>query len=92
MKNKIIFSKLSYSEKVLRKALYWLSEDCCWELNETDDNWLVLVHEESEEMFNTAELNRLINDFKLRELLDIETKELRINLIKSAFQKIINHG
>lgn len=78
------FSKESLSEKVLRKALYWLSESGGWELSEDSDQFKVVLAEDS----LTEELNRLVNDFKLREELDIRTSNARENVVMAALKRL----
>lgn len=88
--NKIRLSKSSHSEEVIRKALYWLTESCSWELNESETEWLVTISTNGLGDPSTTELNRLINDFKLRESLDLRTKGLRMKLIQTSLAKIVS--
>ncbi|MFC1333184.1 MAG: His-Xaa-Ser system protein HxsD [gamma proteobacterium symbiont of Clathrolucina costata] len=86
MSSKFEFNRDDYSEQVIRKALYWLSETCEWSLGEEGSDWIVRVKGDVDNA--EFELSRLLNDFKLREQLDIETKGMRKELIRSALHGI----
>jgi len=88
MQRKIGFTKSSHSEEVMRKSLYWLPEGCRWEFSESPTEWCVTISADDQVEIYIADLNRRINDFKLRELLDFKTKNLRIRLIQSALERI----
>ena len=66
------FPKSQYSEHVVRNALYWLSEHTQWVLTDDESCWHVRLLDGSFE--NLATLNRLLNDFRLREDLDRRTQ------------------
>jgi len=85
----LFLSKTSYSETIVRKALYWLSEYCIWQLEETNEAWKVTLLAEGKELdCYQADYHRLLNDFKLRETLDRNTKHLRSKIIYAALKKI----
>jgi len=88
MQRKIIFLKLGYSEEVIRKSLYWLPEGCHWEFSDTSDEWCVTMCSGDRVESYVSDLNRRINDFKLREILDKKTKNLRVRLIQSALSRV----
>jgi His-Xaa-Ser system protein HxsD len=75
-----------YSEQVVRKSLYWLSELSGWELSDDAASWIVNLHSDSAEA--TTTLHRLLNDFLLRESIDRTTKGLRARVISAALKKL----
>ena len=89
MKQLIKYPKETCSEQSIRKALYWLSKVCEWKLDSSDNSWQIelLV---SESYFDEckAELDRLLNDFILREELDRKTKYLREKIIFGALERL----
>lgn len=91
MKNLIKYPKDTYSEQSIRKALYWLSKVCQWKLDSSGDSWLIELSV-TDTNFNEckAELDRLINDFILREELDKKTKHLREKIISAALERLTN--
>jgi len=79
--------KSEYSEMVVRKALYWMSDIAEWTLNSDDNYWLI--------DFNTANLSatkakfsRLLNDQILREKMDLETDHVRRAIISKVLSDI----
>jgi His-Xaa-Ser system protein HxsD len=88
---KIILPKAKYSEKVVRKTLYWCSEFCQWELQETNDDWVIQIEGAGPENHATK-FHRILNDFILREELDRSTKNLRIQIVTAAMEGIRDNG
>jgi His-Xaa-Ser system protein HxsD len=84
----IKLKKDKFSENVVRKSLYWLSEKCKWRLNESHDSWEVIFENSPDGEEHSFELHRLLNDFLLREKLDIETGDLRKKIVSSSLRKI----
>ena len=83
------FKKKSISENVLRQSLYWLSSKCDWGLEETKEAWEIHLNcKESEIEKNISFLNRLINDFKLREEIDSKTLNLRQKIITKVLMDL----
>ena len=78
--------KKQYSESVIRKSLYWLSDEFSWELDEDEDAWIICFELDSQAA--AYELNRLLNDFLLREQLDQQTGAERQAVILSALKRI----
>ena len=83
LSNIIVFEKDKYTEAVIRKSLYWLSEKCKWKLNDCSSTWEVEIHISEDLESNIYEFHRLLNDFLLREKLDIETGALRKKVISA---------
>jgi len=87
----IELEKSSYPEQTVRKSLYWLSEDYQWQLNETENHWLITIFVSQESLEKaTSRFHQLLNDFLLRHQLDIKTQFLREKIIFSALEKIAN--
>lgn len=74
-------SKNEYSEIVIRRALYWLSRDGNWTLQETAESWVVEL--EDADLVRNLEfaLVRNLNDELLREKIDIQTRGLKKSII-----------
>ncbi|WP_261881623.1 His-Xaa-Ser system protein HxsD [Vibrio pelagius] len=63
--------KSSFSELVVRQALYWMSPITTWKL--TDEDILWTVHFFSQDEGVILEFERLLNDYLLREKLSEKT-------------------
>ena len=84
-KTKIVLPKADYSETVVRKTLYWMSEVCHWQLDSVDEDWVVYLDAGNDGL---GEFHRILNDFILREKLDVETKNLRMEIINAALTRL----
>lgn len=78
------FAKAQVSEPVLRKALYWLSEQTDWQLDDAGEEFQVTLSSPEA----AAELHRLVNDFVLRETLDRKTGQARERVIAAALDRL----
>ena len=88
MKNhKIHFNKEQISDRVIRRALYWMSDSCGWLLNDDQESWIVTLDEKAEPK-DVQTLHRLINDQILREKIDIETGGLRRSIVRKVLTSI----
>ena len=86
---KLILLKSSYSEDVIRKSLYWMSEHCPWELNERGNSWEVCFRGKEDNIISAkTTFNRLLNDFKLRKQHDAATSNLRKKIITNTLTKL----
>lgn len=85
----IELSKVSYSEMVVRKALYWCSPFGEWTLHFNEQNWVINIGNPSASF--EAELHRHLNDFILREKLDKKTAYLRDEIITAALKAVKRH-
>lgn len=84
--HKIILLKTTYSENVIRKALYWMSATTTWLLEEDESHWIVVLTIKNEG--DTGKFNRLLNDQVLREKIDNETGMARRSIIKKVLNSL----
>lgn len=85
----ISLSKEDYYESAIRKALYWLSEDSEWILTVTDKEWKIeITCEASEEINIESKFYRLLNDYLLREKLDMGTLSLKRAIITKSLKDL----
>ena len=86
--------KNEFSNTVVRKALYWLSEKATWNIKDVDEKYIINI--EPIEVSNSSsiedEFHRLLNDFYLREQIDKSNKGLRKEIIKQALTKVYLHN
>lgn len=75
-----------YSECVIRNSLYWMSAVTHWKLDENDQNWIVSFEDWNDEV--EFELERLLNDYKLREKLQAHTGQVRTSIIDNVLRSI----
>ena len=80
------YSKKNYSEWVIRNSLYWFSNHSKWSLEESDGFWLLTIQEDEENA--TQELDRLINDYLLREKIMKKTESVREKIALKVLQSI----
>ncbi|MBQ3657780.1 MAG: His-Xaa-Ser system protein HxsD [Bacteroidales bacterium] len=73
-----------YSDKCISNAIYWLSEKYIIERKLDGDIETISVNDDNGENFRTEFLRRL-NDFKLREIIETETKDIKTILYAKAF-------
>lgn len=69
------YLKNQHSEWVIRNSLYWMTPVTRWQLDEDESSWL--VHLESADDETLFELNRLLNDYALREKVMLRTQKIR---------------
>ena len=80
------YSKKNYSEWVIRNSLYWLSNYGKWSLEESEEFWSVSIQEDEESAIQ--ELDRLINDYLLREKIMKKTEGVREKIALKVLQSI----
>ena len=80
------YSKKNYSEWVIRNSLYWLSNYSKWSLEESEEFWSVSIQEDEENALQ--ELDRLINDYLLREKIMKKTEGVREKIALKVLQSI----
>lgn len=80
------YNKNTYSEWVIRNALYWMTSRTQWKLEQDDTFWnLHLECSEDEIIF---ELERLLNDYKLREMISLQTENIRNRIAIRVLESI----
>ena len=81
----INFNKENLSSMVLRKALYWLDDECSWTMQETSSEWHIeLLCDELQLKHYEGIVHQLVNDYALREQINLQTDDLkRAIIIKS---------
>ena len=82
---KTLVAKSTCEELIIRKALYWLSKECDWVLEETDVSWVVKY--DSKDNLKPL-ISRLINDQILRNDIDRNTGHLREKIIHKVLSDI----
>ncbi len=80
------YSKKNYSEWVIRNSLYWFSNHSKWSLEESEEFWSVSIQEDEESAIQ--ELDRLINDYLLREKIMKKTEGVREKIALKVLQSI----
>jgi len=82
-------SKHLYSELVVRKALYWLKSEYQWTMDENESAWLITFSCSQEDFLHCKyELNKLLNDYSLREKIDSQTDDLKLAIIRKALKDL----
>ena len=82
----IELEKSVYSEWVIRNSLYWMSAMTPWELAMNETHWVIELDDHNKE--TRQELNRLLNDYSLREKIMSRTEEVRNNIIEHVLSDI----
>lgn len=78
--------KSEYSEWVVRNSLYWLSSVTTWNMKSTETLWLIELGESDKTI--TQELDRLLNDYTLRESIMLKTGSVRDAIAVSVLEGI----
>ncbi|WP_244913651.1 His-Xaa-Ser system protein HxsD [Pantoea coffeiphila] len=78
--------KTEYSEWVVRNSLYWMSAITHWQLDGDDRDWIVSFKLSNDEV--EFEFERLLNDYKLREQLQVHTDAVRTAIIDNVLRSI----
>lgn len=79
--------KSQYSEIVVRKSLYWIDPNQLWTLTSEERDWAISVKAPSQNF--EALLHHHLNDFLLRERLDVQTQALRQAMISASLQAVM---
>ena len=80
------FRKDRHSEWVIRNSLYWLSARCKWSLSESESEWLVSL--EGADADTLYEIERLTNDYRLREIVMHKTGAVRDSIAQGVLLSI----
>ncbi|MDR6982049.1 His-Xaa-Ser system protein HxsD [Rheinheimera pacifica] len=88
--DKISLSKSNYSEWVIRNSLYWLSSVTDWKLSDSDSYWTIILSDNNEQV--VSQLHRLLNDYKLREIITNKTQcitdAIAVNVLTSIDNRL----
>lgn len=79
----IKLKKNIYPIEAIRNAIYWLSDDFAILLSEDNDNYVVSSDDFND--FNKKLFLKSLNDFSLREQINLETKDIKNLVISKAF-------
>ncbi|TFU09386.1 His-Xaa-Ser system protein HxsD [Proteus mirabilis] len=71
-----------YSQWVIRNSLYWMSIYSNWLLEETDEQWKITFKNNDESVL--FEINKLLNDYILREIIELKTGKFRESVINKV--------
>lgn len=85
---KVEIDRNIYSDSVISKAIYWLSEDFVIERHLLDNgNETIIATPKGETSVETfpSRLSTLLNDFKLRQIVAEETRDIKTILYAKAF-------
>lgn len=82
----IKLERSAYSEWVVRNALYWMSAITQWNLESSEKYWVILIKNSDTEI--RQELDRLLNDYTLREQLMLKTENVRNSIIESVLSSV----
>lgn len=75
-----------YSDSVISKVIYWLSSKYITKRESRKDHEVVDISISLEEETDfEAEFFKLLNDYKLREIVSLETREIKTILYAKAF-------
>ncbi|OZG70866.1 His-Xaa-Ser system protein HxsD [Hahella sp. CCB-MM4] len=82
--------KSDYTEWVIRNTLYWLTPYSRWQLSDSSTHWIIQFESPSNDLF--YELDKLLNDYTLRENVMEKTSTIReaitLNVLKSIQQRL----
>ncbi|EPG7665377.1 His-Xaa-Ser system protein HxsD, partial [Proteus mirabilis] len=70
------------SQWVIRNSLYWMSIYSNWLLEETDEQWKITFKNNDESVL--FEFNKLLNDYILREIIELKTGKFRESVINKV--------
>lgn len=86
---KFTVSVKQYNESVLNKCFYWYGKDYNVNITENDTDYVIELSTVNGEILNqdilVHKINRDLNDFRLRDIVASETKNIRELLIAKAF-------
>ena len=74
-----------YSDSCISKVAYWLSDQYAIERHLEGDEEIVSIEEVDDEQKLRQLILEKLNDYKLREIIESETKDIRTILYAKAF-------
>ncbi|HHR6128749.1 TPA: His-Xaa-Ser system protein HxsD [Providencia alcalifaciens] len=82
----VTLNKQDYSLPVVRQALYWMSEFSEWTIDDKG-NELAITFIDNNEMV-LFKFYQLLNDYSLREKIDIKTRHVRNSIINKVLASL----
>ena len=74
-----------YSDNCISKVVYWLSDQYAIERHLEDEEEMISIERVDDEQKLRRLILERLNDFKLREIIEAETKDIRTILYAKAF-------
>ena len=87
---KITVDKSIYSDACISKTIYSLSDRFSFERVSRDNIEVVTIHEKGDIRMSESLFWDTLNDFKLRDIISRETKDIRTILFAKAFSDFDN--
>ncbi|APG49967.1 TPA: His-Xaa-Ser system protein HxsD [Providencia stuartii] len=84
--NRLTLQKEQYSISVIRQSLYWMTSITEWTLTEKDTTYEVSFKDCNDDAL--FQFNRLLNDYTLREQIDIKTRDIRSSIMSKVLASI----
>ncbi|EQA6335854.1 His-Xaa-Ser system protein HxsD [Providencia stuartii] len=84
--NRLTLQKEQYSISVIRQSLYWMTSITEWTLTEKDTTYEVSFKDCNDDAL--FKFNRLLNDYTLREQIDIKTRDIRSSIMSKVLASI----
>ncbi|MER5038869.1 His-Xaa-Ser system protein HxsD [Providencia stuartii] len=84
--NRLTLQKEQYSISVIRQSLYWMTSITEWTLTEKDTTYEVSFKDCNDDAL--FQFNRLLNDYTLREQIDIKTRDIRRSIMSKVLASI----
>ncbi|AIN65716.1 TPA: His-Xaa-Ser system protein HxsD [Providencia stuartii] len=84
--NRLTLQKEQYSISVIRQSLYWMTSITEWTLTEKDTTYEVSFKDCNDDTL--FQFNRLLNDYTLREQIDIKTRDIRSSIMSKVLASI----
>ncbi|WP_272521183.1 His-Xaa-Ser system protein HxsD [Providencia sp. PROV202] len=81
-----ILNKQDYSLPVVRQALYWMSEFSEWTIDDRENELAITFVDNNEEIL--FKFYQLLNDYSLREKIDIKTRHTRNSIINKVLASL----
>lgn len=82
---KIIIDRNIYSDECISKTIYEFSSDFAFKRRLVDNGEEVVVVPKSKIQWDENRFWDVLNDFKLRDIISVETKDIRTILFAKAF-------
>lgn len=79
-----------YSDSCISKVVYLLSDKYSIERNVVDNYEILTISHKTDEKFDVSNFWDKMNDFKLREIINTETKDIKTILYAKAFGEFDN--